>query len=333
MFKGAPYLAGTNIITSSANGTITFDTNPATIPTLGGANVWTGTNSFTSPIPPTTSSGPPSAANCASDSALGGEVTDISVGGAKYRCEKILDTSGTDHYLFLPVGISPTAGCLSEPFLLGSVNTTTSGNTGVLNTALQNLAGTSSSTSIASESGRWGIRSAVSGTVDNDKAGLAFIQSNNVNLIPDLSSGGIGSKWFYQARFRIPTGESIADRVLFVGVGNAADVATSRTGLTYDTDSTHSTFHIMTCNAGTCTGTDSDTTVAPAANTWTLFTQWSTTQGTILGALNNAAPVTHSANGPTTGGSPTVVSGARVGGTAKGVQVDFMRFCWWGHTL
>jgi hypothetical protein len=327
--RGVSLQSGSGItLSATGTGTITV-AKASTVPETNTTNTWTNTNDFSAAtVYMPRGNGPMPLSMCDSDAEIGSEYMDMNPGGAKYRCEKILDTAGTDYYLPLPLGV-PTqgAGCIFEDFLLGNSNTASSGNNGMTNVAMANLAGTGTFSSLASETNRWGLRRIVSGTTLDNRSGMIFGVSSNVNIVPDMSAT---TNYYYETAFRIVSTDTTADRVNFAGISNIGDFASSRAGLTYDTSASHTTWHIQTVNNNNMTGTDTDTGVAPSAGTWVKLTMWSTTAGTINYSLNSAAPVTHSANAPPTGGDPAVVVGTRVGGTGKGVDIDYMKFCWWG---
>lgn len=99
-FSTVPVLAGANISITPNAGSLTIETNPATVPTLGSPNVFTDANDFRQGLlllP--AGAGPPTATSCTA-ARVAATYIDTNVGGRGYYCKRTGETA----YEWTPVG-------------------------------------------------------------------------------------------------------------------------------------------------------------------------------------------------------------------------------------
>ena len=102
-FSTVPVLAGANIAVTETAGTLTIETNPATVPGLGTTNRWTGHNDYgaAGSLTMPTGKGPPPATNC-NAAKVGNKYVDTAIGGREYYCQR----TGEVAYAWTPSGAS-----------------------------------------------------------------------------------------------------------------------------------------------------------------------------------------------------------------------------------
>jgi hypothetical protein len=304
-------VAGTGLTKTVSNGRSTFAVDPAAV-CLTTGNCGGGT---------TTGAGAPASTGCDSSGEVGQSYTDTNVGGDDWKCRAV--AAGT--YLWLPLSSpgSSNTHSVADDFYNGLTQTGILGETNIT----RNEVGTGALAYVAGEANHLGIRRYTTATADNDNG--AFVWQGGSNLIPNVSTT---TSWFFRAVFRTdPT--AVTNALFCAGLcGSTGTPSTSHAAIIYDTDASHTTWHLKNSNGGVATGTDIDTTVTVTAGQWVTYTAWSVTAGTICHSINGTAPSCLTGNLQTSANSPSVAVQTRVAATAKAIDVDYMEFASWNFT-
>lgn len=179
-------------------------------------------------------------------------------------------------------------------------------------------AGTGAISVQAGAADHWGIYRYTSGSTANNNGGIN--QYLTANQIPDLSAT---SGWRITYKLKTST---VADSSYRVGVGNTGILGNDSFGAWYDTNDSDTNWEFRMCASATC-GTNVDSGVALADNTWYTIVFECATPGTVTMSVNGSSPVSKSANFPTSGLSPTFGVVTRASAT-RAIDVDYFKLEW-----